>query len=217
MPQIKESCTCKKYSSQVQHQHRISLVTNYQLPTSPKIVDMKPCSTSTDPEPNPAECPRLHLDQPAQHDLEIPIQDSTWPGHPEFSLSRPLASPLLNMPRDLIVIQPESFSASVRDREGLECASPSGMPWMNDPDGLDPELDLSFSSLDGCSPSASPGAESFASGSTWSLQSSMLEPLPDSPLQPLPPSPPSNHQEQSPLSPVRPNRPPCKARRHLLF
>eukprot|EP00072_Mus_musculus_P040317 XP_006511674.1 PREDICTED: proline-rich protein 23A3-like [Mus musculus] len=178
---------------------------------------MKPCSTSTDPEPNPAECPRLHLDQPAQHDLEIPIQDSTWPGHPEFSLSRPLASPLLNMPRDLIVIQPESFSASVRDREGLECASPSGMPWMNDPDGLDPELDLSFSSLDGCSPSASPGAESFASGSTWSLQSSMLEPLPDSPLQPLPPSPPSNHQEQSPLSPVRPNRPPCKARRHLLF
>ncbi|XP_006511673.1 proline-rich protein 23A3-like [Mus musculus] len=231
---------------------------------------MKPCSTSTDPEPNPAECPRLHLDQPAQHDLEIPmgtssdeltsvvflasgsvlqlplddfdlhiepqpnsilqlslpghtilvvpegLQDSTWPGHPEFSLSRPLASPLLNMPRDLIVIQPESFSASVRDSEGLECASPSGMPWMNDPDGPDPELDLSFSSLDGCSPSASPGAESFASGSTWSLQSSMLEPLTDSPLQPLPPSPPSHH-EQSPLSPVRPNRPPCKAKRCLLF
>ncbi|XP_021028893.1 proline-rich protein 23A3-like [Mus caroli] len=195
--------------------------TNY--PHHHNIVGVRPRSTSADPGPNPPKHPQLYLDQPAQHDLEGSIQDSTWPGHPEFSPSRPLASPLLNMPRDLIVIQPESFSASVRDSEGLEYASPSGMPWMNAPDGLDPELDLSFSSSDGGSPSASPGAESFASGSTWSLQSSMLEPLPDSPLQPLPPSPPPSHQEQSPLSPAsplsppRPNRPPCKARRRLLF
>ena len=80
-----------------------------------------------EPQPNSI----LQLSLPGHTILVVPegLQDSTWPGHPEFSLSRPLASPLLNMPRDLIVIQPESFSASVRDSEGLECASPSGMPW----------------------------------------------------------------------------------------
>ncbi|XP_021061692.1 proline-rich protein 23A3-like [Mus pahari] len=181
------------------------------------MVEMKPCSTSADPGPNPAMRPQLHLDQPAQHNLEGPIQDSIWPGQPEFSPTCPLVSPLLDMPRDLIVIQPESLSASVRDSEGLEYASPSGMPWMNAPDGLDPELDLSSSSLDGSSPSASPGAESYAPWSTWSLQGSMLDPLPDSPLQPLPPSPPPSPQEQHPLSPVRPTRPPYRARRRLLF
>ncbi|XP_076774241.1 proline-rich protein 23A3-like [Arvicanthis niloticus] len=147
------------------------------------------------------------------------LQASTRPGHPEFSPTSLLGSPLLDMPRDLVVIEPGCFSASVRDRESLQNASHSGMPWMKAPAGLLPGLHLSSSSFqgqvpDGLSPSVSPSAEGYDPWSNWSLQRSMLEPLPDSPLQPLSPSPPS-HQEQCPPSPVRPACPLCKARRRL--
>ncbi|XP_021061531.1 proline-rich protein 23A3-like [Mus pahari] len=183
---------------------------------------VRPHSTSADLGPTPAKHPRLQLQQPAQWDLERPMQPSTWQGLPEISPTSPLGSSLLDMRRELIHNQLGSFSASVRDSEGLEYTSPSGMPWMNAPDGLDPGLHLSSSSLDGqvldgWSPSDFPGAESYALWSTWSLKGSMLKPLPDSPLQPLPPSPPPSHQEHRPLSPVRSTRPPCKARRRLLF
>ncbi|XP_021026882.1 proline-rich protein 23A3-like [Mus caroli] len=183
---------------------------------------VRPSSTSADLGPTPAKHPRLQLQQPAQWDLERPIQPSTWQGQAEISPTSPLGSTLLDMRWELIHSQTGSFSSSVRDSKGLEYASPSGMPWMNAPDGLDPGLHLSSSSLggqvpDGWSPSASPAAESYALWSTWNLKGSMLKPLPDSPLQPLPPSPPPSHQEQCPLSPVRPTCPPCKARRRLLF
>ncbi|NP_001029155.1 uncharacterized protein LOC546157 [Mus musculus] len=183
---------------------------------------VRPSSTSADLGPTPAKHPRLQLQQPAQWDLERPIQPSSWQGQAEISPTSPLGSAVLDMCWKLIRSQPGSFSAPVRDSEDLEYASPSGMPWMNAPDDLDTGLHLSSSSLDGqvpdaWSPSASPVAESCAPWFTWSLKGSMLKPLPDSPLQSLPPSPPPNHQEQSPLSPVRPTRPPCKARRRLLF
>ncbi|XP_032767396.1 proline-rich protein 23A3-like [Rattus rattus] len=193
------------------------------------MVGVRPRSAKADPGPKPAKRPRLQLDQPVPHDLEGPMQPSsdrltsasTWPGHPEFSPTRPLGSALLDLPREHIVIEPGSISpSSVRDNEVLESASPSERPWMNVPAGLTPGLHLSSSSFqdqvpDCWSPSDSPSAESYDPWSTWSLKGSMLEPLPGSPLQPLPPSPPSSAQEQRPLSPMRPTRPPCKARRRL--
>nr|XP_034340270.1 proline-rich protein 23A-like [Arvicanthis niloticus] len=184
---------------------------------------VRPNSTNANPGPNPAMHPQLQLDQPAEPIMECPIQpssdSSTRPGHPEFSPTSLLGSPLLDMPRDLVVIEPGCFSASVRDRESLQNASHSGMPWMKAPAGLLPGLHLSSSSFqgqvpDGLSPSVSPSAEGYDPWSNWSLQRSMLEPLPDSPLQPLFPFPPS-HQEQCPPSPVRPACPLCKARRRL--
>lgn len=141
------------------------------------------------------------------------LQASTGPGNPELSPTSLLGSSLLDMPRDLVVIQPGSFSASVRDRESLQNASHSEMPWVNAPAGrLLPGLHLSSSSFqgqvpDGLSSSVSPSAEKHDPWSNWSHQSSMMEPLPPSPL--------PSHQEQHPPSPLSPVHPPCKARRRL--
>ncbi|NP_001395721.1 proline rich 23 domain containing 1 [Rattus norvegicus] len=163
----------------------------------------------------------LQVSLPGHTLLLVPegLQASTWPGHPEFSPTRPLGSALLDLPREHIVIEPGSISPSVRDSEVLESASPSGRPWMNAPAGLTPGLHLSSSFQgpvpDCWSPSDSPSAESYDPWSTRSLKGSMLEPLPGSTLQPPPPSPPSSAQEERPLNPVRPTRPPCKARRRL--
>lgn len=78
-------------------------------------------------EPQPT--PILQLSLPGHPIFLVPEghQDSTWPEHPEFSPFCPLGSALLNMPRDLIVIQQGPFSALVRNSEGLQNASPSGM------------------------------------------------------------------------------------------
>lgn len=166
-------------------------------------------------EPHPTSI--LQVSLPGHTIFVVPegLQDCTWPGHPQFTPSCPLGSAFLDRPRDLIVIQPEPSSASVRNSNGLQNVSPSG-------NGLLPAIHLSSSAFpsqvsDGWSPSASPGGESYASWSTRSPEDSMLEPLPYSPLESVPPSPPPSHQEQRPLSPGRPTRPPCKAKRRLLF
>ena len=173
-------------------------------------------------EPQPTSI--LEVALPGHSILLVPegLQDSTSSGHPEFLPSEPLDSALLDMPRELIVIQPGSFSDSVRDSKGLQNTSHSGMAWMEAPASLVPGLHLSSSSFqgqvpDGRIPSVSPGAEGYAPWAYWSPQGNMLEFLPHSPLEPPPPSSPSSHQEQRPLSPVRPTRPPCKARKRLLF
>ncbi|XP_034340269.1 proline-rich protein 23A-like [Arvicanthis niloticus] len=172
---------------------------------------VRPRSTSADTGSNPAKRPRLQIHQP--------VQPLTWQEQHEISTTSPLGSTLLDMHQELIHVQPAYFSASIKDIETLGNTSDPGMPWMKAPAGLLPGLHLSSSSFqgqvpDGLSPSVSPSAEGYDPWSNWSLQRSMLEPLPDSPLQPLSPSPPS-HQEQRPPSPVRPARPPCKARRRL--
>ncbi|XP_052045199.1 proline-rich protein 23A3-like [Apodemus sylvaticus] len=237
---------------------------------------VRPQGTSADLVTNPAKRPRLQQDHPAQHDLEGPmepssyrltslvflppgsafqlnlddcdlllepqhtsilevslpehtillvpgsLQDSTGPRHPEFLPSDQPDSDLLDMPREVIVIQPGSFSASVRDCKGLQNVSHSGMPWMKAPSGLVPELHLSSSSFqgqvpDGRIPLVSPRAEEYAPWASWSPQGSMREFLLHSPLEPPPPSSPSSHQQQCLLNPVRPTRPPCKARKRLVF
>ncbi|XP_052045204.1 proline-rich protein 23A3-like [Apodemus sylvaticus] len=166
----------------------------------------------------------LEVSLPEHSILLVPegLQDSTGPRHPEFLPSDQPDSDLLDMPREVIVIQPGSFSASVRDCKGLQNVSHSGMPWMKAPSGLVPELHLSSSSFqgqvpDGCIPSVSPRAEEYAPWAYWSPQGSILEFLPHSTLEPPPPSSPSSHQQQCPMNPVRPTRPPCKARKRLLF
>ena len=96
-------------------------------------------------EPQPTSI--LEVALPGHNILLVPegLQDSTSSGHPEFLPSDPLDSALLDMPRELIVIQPGSFSDSVRDSKGLQNTSHSGMAWMEAPASLVPGLHLSSS------------------------------------------------------------------------
>lgn len=169
-------------------------------------------------EPPPTSILQVLL--PGHTILLVPegLQASTRPGHPEISHSSPLGSALLDVPRDLVIIQPGSISVLVRDSDALGNTSDPGKPWVSAPARLLLGLHLSSSSFqgqvpDGLRPSASPTADGSDPWSNWSLPGSMLEPPPDSPLQPPSPSP--SHQEQRPPSPGRPARPPCKARRRL--
>lgn len=182
------------------------------------------------PEPNSV----LQVSHQGHNIVLIPegLQSSSHLGQPGF-LARPEgAAPLDLPPEQLYLILPGSFSASGSHRECLENASNTHqdpqtaflMPWRSAPAGMAAGLLLSYPGVSSplfpsqapqsWSPSASPSAERYAPGSIWSLQSSMLWPLPGSPLQPLPPSPP-DPQAQHLQKPQKPSRPRCKAQRRL--
>ncbi|CAO2633900.1 Proline-rich protein 23A3 [Lemmus lemmus] len=186
-------------------------------------------------EPDPTSVMQVSL--PGHTFILVPedLQATSQPGQPVFWPADMQEDTVLDMSQnhDVFALHQGFNSASLSYINGFanipdpQEASQEDfvMPWLNAPTRMAAEILSPFTGMFSppfqgqmsCPWSAScpPSAGRYAPWSLWSLEGSMLCPLPSSPLQPLPPSPPLSHQEESSQSSQKPPKPRCKAQRRL--
>lgn len=188
-------------------------------------------------EPDPGSVMRLSL--PGHTILLVPedLQASSQHGQPVFWPAAMQQAAVVDVPQDhhVCALHQGFNSASLPYIQGFanvpgpheDTQEDFVMPLMNDPSLMAPEI-LSpfrgmFSPMFPCqmpypwSENCPPSAGRYAPWSVWSLQDSILCPLPASPLQPLPPSPPPSPEEQASRSRQKPPMVRRKAQRRLVF